>query len=184
MIDLSGTIVPNSDQLNADDLIVGPKTITVTGVKVKPGDQPTSINYEGDDGKPYKPCKSMMRVLVSMWGKDGNDYIGRSMTLFCEPSVTFGPNKVGGIRISHMSHIEKPMTMALTVSRSRRTPYTVEPLASGGGGELESLGVDAARSGTTTLRAFWENLSIEQKKQMESKLDGWKKIASNVDGGK
>lgn len=183
MTDLTKTIEPKSDQLNADDLIVGPKTITVTAVKLVSGEQPIAIGYDGDNGKPYKPCKSMRRVLISVWGANGNDYVGRSMTLFCDPSITFGKNKVGGIRISHMSHIEQPVTMALTVSRARRTPYTVHPIASGGGGEMEALGIDAARSGTAALKAFWEDLSIAQKKQMESKLDGWKKIASSVDGG-
>jgi flagellar FliL protein len=32
-IDIGATIAPKSDQLNADDLIVGPRTILVTAVK-------------------------------------------------------------------------------------------------------------------------------------------------------
>ena len=28
---------------------------------------------EGDNRKPYKPCKSMRRVMVHCWGADGND---------------------------------------------------------------------------------------------------------------
>ena len=131
--DLGTTIAPKSDQTNADDLITGPRTITVTKVSLlTAADQPIAINYEGDNGKPYKPCKSMRRVMVSIWGPDGATYAGRSMTLYRDPDVKFGGMAVGGIRISHMSHIEKPVTMALTVTRANRKPFTVQPLQSGG----------------------------------------------------
>lgn len=123
------TIVPKSDQLNADSLIGGHTlTIKVTGVSIKLGEQPTTISYEGDGGRPYKPCKSMARVLVHCWGPDANKYVGRSMTLFCDPTVVFGGAKVGGIRISHLSDIAEPVTMALTATRANRKPYTVKPL--------------------------------------------------------
>ena len=130
MTDLSKTIEPKSDQMNADDLISGPRTITITGVKGS-GDpqQPISINFEGDNGKPYKPCKSMRRVMVAAWGADGHSYAGKSMTLYCDPKVKFGGIEVGGIRISHMSDISEPkITMALTASKAKRAPFTVQRL--------------------------------------------------------
>jgi hypothetical protein len=128
--DLSQTIVPKSDQLNADDLIAGPRTIRVSRVTANPdsAEQPVSVFYEGDGGKPYKPCKSMRRVLVACWGADGSAFAGRSMTLYRDPSVTWGGLEVGGIRISHLSHIEREMTMALTATKKARKPYTVKPL--------------------------------------------------------
>lgn len=130
MIDLRTTIQPKSDQLNADDLIGTTKTIKVTKVSIlAAADQPIAINYEGDNGKPYKPCKSMRRVMVNIWGNDGNAYVGRSMTLYRDEKVRFGGVDVGGIRISHMSHINAPVTMALTAAKSSRKPYTVQPLA-------------------------------------------------------
>lgn len=128
-LDLSKTIAPKSDQLNADDLIGGPRTITVTAVKLAAEDQPVSIHFVGDDGKPYKPCKSMRRVLVKAWGPDGSQYPGRSMTLYLDESVRFGGAAVGGIRISHLSHISKSLTMALTATRATKKAYTVGVLA-------------------------------------------------------
>ena len=129
MSDLAATIAPKSDQLNADDLIAGPITITITEVKVKPGDeQPASIYFEGDNGKPFKACKSMRRLLVMLWGPKSDAYRGRGLTLYRDPSVRFGNDEVGGIRISHMSHIDGPKTVALTATRGRRKPYTVKPL--------------------------------------------------------
>lgn len=131
MTDLSGTIAPKSDQLNADDLLAAPRTIRVTRVTADPGnaEQPVAICFEGDGGKPYKPCKSMRRVLVACWGADGSQFPGRSMTLYRDPSVTWGGLEVGGIRISHLSHIDREMTMALTATKKARKPYTVKPLA-------------------------------------------------------
>jgi hypothetical protein len=131
-IDLGATIAPKSDQLNADDLIVGPRTILVTAVKARAstgqGDQPVAVHFEGDGGKPYLPCKSMRRVLVHVWGRDGGAYVGRSITLFRDDSVVFGGAAVGGIRISHMSELARPVTLSLTASKASRKPYVVQPL--------------------------------------------------------
>lgn len=130
MTDLSTTIAPKSDQLNADDLLAGPRTIRVAKVSARPGsaEQPIAIGFDGDDGKPYLPCKSMRRVLVSLWGADGAQYAGRSMTLYRDPKVLWGGMEVGGIRISHLSHIEREVTLALTANNKQRKPHVVKPL--------------------------------------------------------
>ncbi|QXE86001.1 hypothetical protein KP003_16800 [Geomonas nitrogeniifigens] len=129
MIDISKTTTPKSDQLNFDDFVGGqPMTIKITKVTAVNGDQPIAVHYENDNGKPWKPCKSMRRVLVNVWGRDGNEYVGRSLILYGDPTVAFGGAAVGGIRISHMSHIDAPFTMALTATRASRKPFTVKPL--------------------------------------------------------
>lgn len=154
-VDLSRYIAPKSDQLNADDLIGGSRTITITKVSASPetADQPVSIHFEGDEGKPYKPCKSMRRVMVAAWGNDGHAYVGRSMTLYRDEKVMFGGIQVGGIRISHMSHIDREMAMALTVTRAKRMPYTVKPLK-----------VDAARQALQQAQsAAGEPLPLSQR---------------------
>jgi len=131
MNDMASTIIPKSDQLNSDDLITGPITITITGVDIRSGqEQPISIHYEGDGGKPYKACKSMCRVMVSAWGPDSKKYAGRSMTLYRDPKVKWAGMEVGGIRISHMSDIDSALTMALTVTRANKKPFTVRPITS------------------------------------------------------
>jgi hypothetical protein len=129
MNDMTQAIIPKSDQLNSDDLIAGPITIKVTEVTIRGGqEQPVSIHFEGDNGKPYKSCKSMSRVLVAAWGPDAKVYTGRSMTLYRDPSVKWAGMEVGGIRISHLSHIDTPMVMALTATKGSRKPFTVHPL--------------------------------------------------------
>lgn len=130
MSDMSSVIIPKSDQTNADDLLAGPITIKITGVTIRAGtEQPISVHYEGDNGKPYKACKSMCRVLVTAWGADSKKYAGRSMTLYRDPSVKWGGMEVGGIRISHMSDIDSAITLALTMTRANKKPFTVKPLA-------------------------------------------------------
>ena len=134
MTDLRTAAEPKTDQLNFDMLLGGATlTIKVTEVTVSlTGEQRVVIHYEGENGRPYKPCKSMIRVLIGVWGADGKQYVGRSMTLYGDPKVVFGGMTVGGIRISHMSHIAAPQTIALTVTRSKRAPFTVKPLVISG----------------------------------------------------
>jgi hypothetical protein len=129
MLDMTQTIQPRSDQANADDFISGPKTITITNVTMSDSpQQPIHIDYVGGEGKPWKPCLSMRRILVLCWGPDGDAYKGKSLTLYRDPSIKFGGCEQGGIRISHMSDLEKPLRTMLTVSRGKRAPFTVQPL--------------------------------------------------------
>lgn len=128
-MDLSKTIIPKSDQLNADDLIAGSKTIKIRDIKGGSDEaQPVSIYFYGDNNKPFKPCKSMRRVLVQLWGADGLQFIGRRLTIYREDTVKWSGVEVGGIRISHASHIPSETRVLLTVSRNKRIPATIEVL--------------------------------------------------------
>ena len=127
-MDLTPTLAPKSNQLNSDDLIAGPRTITITSVVAGNAEQPVAVHYDGDQGKPWYPSKGMRRVLVAAWGADASQYIGRGVTLFRNPEVMYGGIQVGGIQISHLSGLETPLSIALTMNRQKRTPYKVQPL--------------------------------------------------------
>ena len=127
-MDITATLAPKSSQLNADDLIAGPRTITITKVTAGNNEQPIAIHFDGDSGRPWYPCKGMRRVIVAAWGPDSSQYIGRSVTLFRNPEVTYGGIQVGGIQISHLSNLDSPLSIALTINRQKRTPYKVQPL--------------------------------------------------------
>jgi hypothetical protein len=71
----------------------------------------------------------MRRVMVALWGPDASVYSRRAMTLYRDPTVTWGGMEVGGIRISHMSHIDKTTVVVLTATKKSRKPFTVSPLA-------------------------------------------------------
>lgn len=128
-MDISQAAQPRSDQLNADDLIGGPQLVTIAEVRRGNSEQPVEIvTSEFGPGRPYKPGKSMIRVLISAWGKDASAYTGRRLMLYRDPDIRFGKDTVGGIRISAMSDIEHRITLALTVTRGKRAPFTVDPL--------------------------------------------------------
>ena len=130
--DLRSTIVPKSDQLNAEQLLAGPMTITVSEVRTSASDeQPVVVHYEGENGRPYKPCKTMRKVLVLAWGEDGRKWPGKSMTVFNQPDVKFGGQEVGGIRISHLSDISKDIQVALTATRGKKAQHVIKRLESG-----------------------------------------------------
>ena len=128
-MDISATIEAKSDQQNADDYVAGPKTVTINRVNVTKTDQPVSLHLEEFPGKPYKPSKSMRRVLVQIWGPDSDAYVGRKLTLYRDPNVKFGGETVGGLKISHMSHLDKPRSIPLTETRGKKSPHRVQPLA-------------------------------------------------------
>jgi len=191
-IDMSKTIAPKSDQMNYDDFLVGDKTITITGVKSTGNvndQQPVSIHYQGDAGKPFKPCKSMRRVMVKVWGSEGSEYAGKSMTLFGDPNVIFGGQKVGGIRISHMSHIDKDINVPLTASKTKRMLYTVKPLkvdmvdVEDNYPELYKRAQDQASQGLTAYQDFYMSLNGDDKARLNEKNDHteFKTIATGID---
>lgn len=165
-IDMSRFTEAKSDQLNSDDLIGISKTITVTKVTGNDGDQPISIFYQGDNGKPFKPCKTIRRVLMAVWGKFANEYIGRSMTLYRDDRVTFGGLEVGGIRISHMSHLDKETVVVVNKSKGKKVGMKILPLGAqaaaakaGNSDPKRALDAIAACTSTAALRQWWKENS-------------------------
>jgi hypothetical protein len=129
VLDMSPFIAPKSSQLTADDLLAGDRIITITGVELSPGaEQPCRINFDGDEGKPWFPCKSMGRVLVKAWGPDAKKYVGKSAQLYRDPEVTWAGMKVGGIRVRALSDITAPFDMALTATRGKKAMARFLPL--------------------------------------------------------
>lgn len=170
-MDISETIAPTSDQLNADDLIPGPRTYTVERVTAGSAEQPVDVHLVESPGRAYRPSKSMRRVLVAAWGKEASAYAGRRLTLYRDPEVTFGRDKVGGIKISHLSHIEKRMSIALTVTRGRRAPHVVEPLTEAAPEPAGPTAEDvAAATQVDTLRAWWKVASPDLKARIEARV--------------
>lgn len=127
-MDITKTTEPRSDQQNFDDYLGGPKTVTVSEVKKGSAEQPVELHLVEFPGRPYKPGKSMRRVLVACWGADASVYVGRQLRLYGDPTIRFGKEQVGGIRIAALSDIDEPKTISLTVTRGKRAPFVVQPL--------------------------------------------------------
>lgn len=189
--DLRDTIIPKSDQLNADQLVAGPITITVTDVaRGANADQPLTIHYDGEDGRPFKPCKTVRKILLFAWGDDGRQWVGRSMTLFCDPEVKWAGVKVGGIRVSHMSHIQGDIQISLASTRGKKDAHIIRKLvavkqeiASHTAAYIDILKQSlnlSATHGTDSLRTAWEKLTVEEKNNVGGAvyLDKLKAIAA------
>lgn len=177
MTDMTATITPKSDQWNADDFLAGPRTFTIRDVTVKPGEQPVNVLFEGGD-KAYRPCKSMCRVLVAAWGKDAKAYVGRSLTLYRDPAVKWAGMEIGGIRISHMSHLSGTLQMPLAVTRGARKMFTVLPLATN---PVLELARQQAGYGTETFREHFKRLSKADQLALKAHTEELKQIAEAAD---
>lgn len=127
-MDITETIAPNSEQVNAEDLIAGPQTVTITGVERGTKDQPVFIHLAEFPGRTFRPAKTVRRLIIAAWGAEASNYIGRQLTIYNDPTVKWAGQEIGGVRVSHMSHIEKPLEVLLSVSRGKRMSHIVLPL--------------------------------------------------------
>jgi len=191
MTTLAEALAPKSDQLNADDLIAGPRVLKLTGARIaKDGrDIKIVLNYEGDNGKPWKPCKTMGRAMVMAWKiTEPEQFAGKSVRVYRDPTVRFGDQgEVGGIRISHMSHLDKVAKVKLTVSQGKKGEFTFSPLVTEAprqdtGTTIEQA-TKALRLATTTdeLRATWSMRAMApHRASLQGVLDECKERLANV----
>ena len=157
-MDISNTLAPKSDQLDAIDLYLsGPQTFTIKKVGAGKAEQPVSIDL-AEFPRVWRPGKSMRRVLVACWGPDASVYIGRRVTLYCDPEVMFGGLVVGGTRISHLSHLDKPRKIPLLVTRGKTEIFVVQPL------------VEAADDRVANLRREWHAATPERRQAIEAEV--------------
>ena len=107
MADVSFAMQAKSDQLNAVDIMGFEPILQIREVHVRAGDQPVSIYYNGDNNKPWKPSKGMIRILSAGWGSESDFWVGKSVQVYMDDSVKYAGKEVGGIRIRAMSDIRK-----------------------------------------------------------------------------
>ena len=132
LMDITESIAPKSDQVNADDFVLGPRTFTITDVRQGSSEQPVWI-YLAEHPQPFKPSKTVLRLLGMGWGPETDAWHGKRLTLYRDETVKWAGKAVGGIRVSHMSGIgRKALTTMLPPSKGQRVPYTVEPIADDG----------------------------------------------------
>lgn len=170
-MDISDTLAPKSDQLDATDLAVsGPQTFTITGVDRGPTDQPVQISL-AEFPRAWRPGKSMRRVLAAAWGTDASRYVGRQVRLYCDPSVRFGGIAVGGTRIQAMSHIDKPLNVPLIITKGKSAVFTVEPLpdAPVPSATLSAEQIDASTD-VAWLREQWKTAGPRQRVRIEARV--------------
>lgn len=182
MSDMLNTIIPKADQCNYDDFIGRDfLIIKITKVLITNTDQPVSIFYENDNGKPYKPSKGMRRIIIECWGDKKELYIGRSLKLFGNPKVKWAGKEAGGIQIAELSDISAPKTINLTVAKGKREPFTVNPLKISALDELKIQGEISAKKGMEAFTVWGKALSAEQKTSLGDYIKELMVIAKNAD---
>ena len=160
-MDIANSLAPRSDQINADDLVAGPMTFTIREVVGGKAEQPYDFLLMETD-RAFRPAVTMRRLIAAAWGTNGDLYVGRRLTVYRDPTIKFGKDVVGGIRISHMSHIDKRVEIKLQVTRGKRETFAVDP--------LPQTADTKALSPVDTLRAEWKPADPERKKAIEAEV--------------
>lgn len=176
-MDLSKTIIAKSDQLNADDLLGGPRTFTI--VEVRPGSEEQPVNIvlaEWPRNRPFKPSKTVQRILSYCWGSTETDDWpeGAQMTLYRDEKVKWAGEEIGGIRVSHLSHIDGVQKVALQESKHKKSLHTILPLQSAPAPQAapEPTAEEvAACTEKDELGRMWKRSGPERRAQIEAQVN-------------
>jgi len=155
---LQQALAPRSDQLNSDDLLVGSIVIVIAKVNINLGsEQKIIINYHNDNGKPWKPSKGMGRVLTMILGGDPDKWIGETVELYRDETVSFGKDKnCGGIRIAGMSAVKTRTILSITTAKGKKSQITIEPIvALGNAPAQQRTQAPAAQSEQPNAKREW-----------------------------
>lgn len=129
-LDITETTAAKADQINAVDLDEAGSVFTIAAVSR--GDasagQPVWIHMHETPGRPWKPCKTMRRLLRDCWGKRTGDWQGRAVYLYTDPAVTFGRDKTGGVRVRALSDMKAPKDLTYMVRRGQYQAFRVDVL--------------------------------------------------------
>jgi len=174
-MDISDTLAPKSDQLDAVELASGPRTFTVTKVSKTDGEQPLSIEL-AEFPRVWRPGVTMRRVLGYCWGTDGSKWPGRRVTLYFDPEVSFGRDKTGGTRISHLSHISGPKEVPILLSKGRPGKYSVQPLPDARDWRAEA----DALTDADTLRSLYREAPTEARDHIAARARALTQDGPNV----
>jgi hypothetical protein len=173
------TIEKKTDQLNYEDFLGGvTRIVTIAGVKAGTKEQQYDIAIEGDK-RVWRPAVTVLKLLVAAWGDDATEWVGRRALLYGDPTITFGRERVGGIRVSHLSHIAETVTANLTETRGKRKIHTVEPLA-----DAPAVPTEAdvqASTDTETLRSWWKHAHLQS--AIKARVDELKAAAQDPGAG-
>ena len=169
-MNLSQATLARSDQLNADDLVGGPRTFTVAEVRRGDNEQPVAIVLEEfPANRPFKPSKTVLRLLSYVWGEETDDWPERPrFTLYRDAKVKWAGQEIGGIRVSHMSHITEPVKIALAESKGKKTLHVVQPLPADAPTAAPVDEETVAR--LAELREEWGAADADRKKEIEEEV--------------
>ena len=145
------TAEPRSDQINYEDFLAGPRVYTIGGVRNGTAEQKYDIQLQ-EEQRVWRPPLTVLRTLIACWGDDATVWQGRQAELYGDPSIRFGKDAVGGIRIKALSHLDEPKTVTVTVARGKRQKITIQPLQAAPQTDWQTLLQDAQGDRDKLLR--------------------------------
>lgn len=129
-VDIRAATKPKSDQLNYETFLTGSQTFTVS--KVTPGDRdhPVFIHMNECPATPYKPSKGMLKCIAQPdgWGDKSSQWVGKSITLYGDPTVIYGGVEVGGIKVAALSDINGDYETLISARRGVRKPHLIKKI--------------------------------------------------------
>lgn len=129
-VDIRAATKPKSDQLNYETFLTGSQTFTVS--KVTPGDRdhPVFIHMNECPATPYKPSKGMLKCIAQPdgWGDKSSQWVGKSITLYGDPTVIYGGVEVGGIKVAALSDISGDYETLISARRGVRKPHLIKKI--------------------------------------------------------
>lgn len=166
-MDITDALAPTSDQLDAIEL-VNPRTFTIdTGSSLGKREGKTVAEVRlVDFPRVWRPSKGMLDVLAACWNTDAKQWVGHRVTLYNDPDVMFGKEKVGGIRIRALSHIDKPRTVLIRAAGAgRKQAWHVEPLATESTLDVSTI-TDRA-----VLKDLWRTADQQTRAAIKARVD-------------
>ncbi len=128
----------------------------------------------------------MLVVIKYAWGRESDNYIGKSLIVFCNDDVKWAGKAVGGIQISHMSDTVG-FTIKLTLSRTVKKDFTVKPVniepakpVETADPELIKKGNEASEGGVESYIKWKDSLNDEHKEQIRPHHKEWARNARAV----
>jgi len=167
-------IKKNTDQLNYEDFLGGiTRVVTIAGVKPGAKEAQYDIEIEGDD-RYWRPPATILKLLVLAYSDETVNWVGKKAQLYGDPNVKMKGVKVGGIRVSHLSHIDKPLTASLTITRGQTGTFTIQPLPDAPATPAAPTEPTEAEVTACTdkdeLGKMWKRSSPERRAQIEQRV--------------
>lgn len=129
-VDIRAATKPKSDQLNYETFLTGPQTFTVSKVTQGDRDHPVFIHMNECPATPYKPSKGMLKCIAQPdgWGDKSSQWVGKSITLYGDPTVIYGGVEVGGIKVAELSDINGDYETLISARRGVRKPHLIKKI--------------------------------------------------------
>lgn len=184
MTDIAHTLLAKSDQLNAADIMGTEKILTITGVDVKQsGDQPVVIHYADEQGRPWKPCLTVRRILSQLWTTESEKWVGQSVAVHRDPTVKWAGEPHGGIRPHAATGLDATVIVKLKEERGGKPKaFEIKPLRlSGDGPKSAPIQFSMENYERAVTKILAESKTADELSTRFDRMSDWRKQAAQTD---